>query len=127
MPRKRFPALSLFVPAAILLIGSTLAFGQAETIPAWLRNAVIARDRHCQWPGGCDAPPARCDVHHVVPRSQGGTTSLTNCTLMCKFHHLIVIHAWSWVLTMQAGVMRATSPDGKTTYTSRGPPAKAAA
>lgn len=104
-----------------------LDIGCSDTIPGWLRTAVVARDRHCQWPGGCDAPPARCDVHHIVPKSRGGTTSLANLGLFCKFHHLIAIHAWGWTLTMQAGVMKVTSPDGNTTYTSRAPPTAKAA
>ncbi len=29
-----------------------------------LRRAVIARDRHCVFPG-CDTPPAACQVHHL--------------------------------------------------------------
>ena len=33
-----------------------LDIGYAETIPAGIRNAVILRDRHCQWSGGCDQP-----------------------------------------------------------------------
>jgi len=104
-----------------------LDIGYSETTPAWLRKAVIRRDRHCQWPGGCDAPPARCDIHHIVPKGKGGKTSLANTCLMCWFHHLIAIHAWGWVLSMQAGVMKVTSPDGKLSYTSRAPPARQAA
>jgi 5-methylcytosine-specific restriction protein A len=59
-----------------------------ETIPARLRRLVTARDRHCRFPG-CDQPPAACQPHHIVPRSQGGPTSLTNLLLLCTLHHLI--------------------------------------
>ena len=51
-----------------------------ETIPAHLRRAVVLRDRHCAFPG-CERAPAGCHVHHVVSRSAGGVTSLTNCVL----------------------------------------------
>ena len=52
------------------------------TIPPWLRRAVIDRDRHCAFPG-CTQPPAACHVHHLVPRSEGGTTALVNLRLLC--------------------------------------------
>ena len=47
-----------------------------EQIPGHLRRAVIARDRHCAFPG-CRQRPAACQVHHLRPRSRGGGTSLT--------------------------------------------------
>jgi hypothetical protein len=42
-----------------------LDVGYADTIPESIRKAVIARDKGCAWPGGCDRRPASCDVHHV--------------------------------------------------------------
>jgi len=33
-----------------------LDIGYSETIPAAIRNAVVLRDRHCQWAGRCDQP-----------------------------------------------------------------------
>src|SRR5580658_3888447 len=60
-----------------------------ETIPPHLRRAVIQRDRHCAAPG-CTVPPSACPVHHILPRSQGGPTKLTNLILLCSFHHLIL-------------------------------------
>jgi hypothetical protein len=47
-----------------------------EIIPAHLRRAVAARDKHCRFPG-CDQPVAACQPHHIIPRSKGGPTSLT--------------------------------------------------
>ena len=63
-----------------------LDVGRTKDIPDHLRRAVILRDRHCAWPG-CDKPPAACECHHLVPRSQGGTTSLGNLKLLCDYHH----------------------------------------
>ena len=51
-----------------------------------LRWAVQHRDRHCLHPG-CFRPPRWCDVHHVVPWHQGGSTSLANAALLCGVHH----------------------------------------
>ncbi len=98
-----------------------------ETIPVHLRRAVIARDRHCRWPG-CRQPAAACQPHHIVPRSQGGSTCLTNMILLCSFHHLIAIHRWGWgIVLLPDGSVTVTSPDGYRTYRSHGPPAPAAA
>ena len=54
------------------------------------RQMLIARDGGCF---ACGADPAICDVHHVRPVSQGGTTRLDNLVLACwrchnKVHHL---------------------------------------
>jgi hypothetical protein len=46
-----------------------------EIIPAHLRRAVTARHPCCAFPG-CDQPTSVCDIHHIVPRSHGGPTSL---------------------------------------------------
>ena len=83
-----------FFPSASL----PLDLGAAHRAsPPHLRRAVIKRDRHCSFPG-CSAPPVRCHVHHVIPRSQGGPTRLDNLTLLCAFHHLIAVHRWGWTL-----------------------------
>ena len=93
-----------------------------DTIPAHLRRAIARRDQHCRFPG-CDQPPAACHVHHLVPRSEGGTTSIGNCCLLCTFHHLIAVHRWGWKLVLNPdGTTTATSPDGDRSYHSHGPP-----
>ncbi|HEV2243690.1 MAG TPA: HNH endonuclease signature motif containing protein, partial [Streptosporangiaceae bacterium] len=97
-----------------------------ETIPAHLRRAVIVRDRCCRFPG-CDQPPAGCQPHHIIPRSQGGPTSLTNLLLLCSFHHLIAVHRWGWdIVLLPDGTVTATSPDRSRTLRSHGPPSRAA-
>ena len=30
-----------------------------------LADAVLRRDRHCQWAGGCDQPASACEVHRT--------------------------------------------------------------
>ncbi len=112
-------------PAAA--VGLPLDTGAAtKTIPAHLRRLVIARDRHCRFPG-CAQPPAACQPHHIVPRSQGGRTSLTNLLLLCTFHHLIAVHRWGWgIVLLPDGTVTATSPDRSRTLHSHGPPSQAA-
>jgi hypothetical protein len=97
------------------------------TVPPHLRRAVTVRDRHCAFPG-CARAPARCQVHHVIPRSRGGPTSLANLVLLCGFHHLNLIHRRGWSLTLNAdGTTTATSPDGCKILHSHGPPVTQAA
>ena len=52
-----------------------LDIGYSETFPAGIRNAVILRDQHCQWAGGCDQPAGACEVHHTRHKANGGKTS----------------------------------------------------
>jgi hypothetical protein len=97
------------------------------TVPPHLRRVVILRDRHCAFPG-CGQKPAACQVHHLIPRSMGGKTALTNLALLCHFHHLVAVHRWGWILALNAdGTTSATSPDGQRTYHSHGPPQATAA
>ncbi|MBZ2197133.1 HNH endonuclease signature motif containing protein [Occultella gossypii] len=54
------------------------------------RRAMIARDRHCTYPG-CAAPPPLCEGHHsVVHWADGGDTDLHNGALLCFYHHRYV-------------------------------------
>ena len=50
------------------------------------RLAIAQRDKTCTAPG-CHAPPGRCQVHHVIPWSQGGPTTVTDGRLYCSAHH----------------------------------------
>ena len=50
------------------------------------RLAIAQRDKTCVV-GGCDAPPSRCHVHHVIPWSEGGGTSVQDGRLYCSSHH----------------------------------------
>jgi hypothetical protein len=89
--------------------------GYSDRIPEPIRRAVIARaGGRCEWPGGCDRPASASDVHHVVHKKDGGPTSVNDCFLACKFHHLLVIHRWGWQVELRAdGTVVATSPDGQ--------------
>jgi len=77
-----------------------LDIGYSATIPAGIRSAVILRDKHCRWPGGCDQPAAACEVHHTRHKANGGNTSAKDCVLLCAFHHQVVIHRQGWTLVL---------------------------
>jgi hypothetical protein len=100
-----------------------LDIGFSTTIPPGVRNAVIVRDRRCRWPGGCHQPAAACEVHHVKHIAHGGPTSLTDCVLLCSYHHQIVIHRWGWTLVLNKdGTTTAWNPDRTKVLRSHGPP-----
>ena len=84
-----------------------LDIGYSDTIPAGIRTAVIQRDQHCRWAGGCSQPASACEVHHVKHKADGGKTSAKDCVLLCFHHHQIVIHRQGWTLVL--------NPDGTTT------------
>ena len=103
-----------------------LDIGYVETVPAGIRNAVLLRDRHCQWAGGCDQPASACKVHHTKHKKHGGTTSVKDCVLLCSFHHQIAIHRWGWTLVVNPdGTTTAWNKDKTKVLHSHGPPARA--
>jgi hypothetical protein len=59
---------------------------KTRVVPAGLRRAVVARDRHCIAPG-CGRSAKWCDVHHIVAWSEGGETVIHNLCLLCRYHH----------------------------------------
>jgi hypothetical protein len=103
-----------------------LDIGYSDTVPASIRNAVRLRDKHCQWAGGCDQPAAACEVHHTTHKADGGQTSLKDCVLLCRFHHLIAIHRWGWTLVVNPdGTTTAWNKDKTRILHSHSPPARA--
>ncbi|MEO5711834.1 MAG: DUF222 domain-containing protein [Nocardioidaceae bacterium] len=57
-------------------------------------QALVARDRHCAFPG-CNRMPIACDAHHIHHWADGGTTKLDNLVLLCRTHHTVV-HTTPW-------------------------------
>ena len=103
-----------------------LDVGHSAEVPAAIRRAVILRDQHCRWAGGCDQPASACEVHHVTHLADGGKTSVDGCALYCFFHHHVAIHQWGWTVTLNPdGTTSARSPDGTKILHSHGPPPRA--
>ncbi len=81
-----------------------------RVIPAGLRRAVAARDRHCVFPG-CDRPERWCDAHHIQHWADGGSTAVDNLALLCRHHHTVV-HEGGFGMSGRASEMAFTRPDG---------------
>lgn len=63
--------------------GEVLDFGTTRPYPTGaLREAVIIRDRVCRDPG-CAVPGRHCQIDHVIPRSRGGPTAISNLRCQC--------------------------------------------
>src|ERR1700683_4092155 len=102
-----------------------LDIGFSDTIPAGIRNAVIWRDQHCRWAGGCPHPASACEVHHTKHKANGGKTRTKDCVLLCFFHHQIAIHRWGWTLVLDPdGTTTAWNKDRTKVLHSHGPPAR---
>ncbi len=100
----------------------------SRTVPLRLRRLLIARDRHCRWPG-CNQPPSRCDAHHIHHWADGGPTDLDNLVLLCHQHHhhlhqhghqMIPQPDSTWTATQTAEPEPPTKPQ-RTAQQPRGP------
>ncbi|HET9491462.1 MAG TPA: DUF222 domain-containing protein [Methylomirabilota bacterium] len=83
---------------------------RTRTIPPALRRALQHRDRGCRFPG--------CGVrfgqgHHIRHWAQGGPTTLSNLTLLCRRHHRAVHEEGFQVDRQSDGTLRFLRPDGR--------------
>ncbi len=98
-----------------------LDIGYSDSIPASIRRAVLLRDRGCAWPR-CGRPAAWCDVHHLQHKKDGGKTAVSECVLLCQFHHDVCIHRRGWQLVLHPdGTTTAYGPEGQVLH-SHSPP-----
>ncbi|MFP5315110.1 MAG: DUF222 domain-containing protein [Actinomycetes bacterium] len=83
--------------------GQILDLGRAKRLfPAYLRRALVARDKGCAFPD-CTVPATWCEAHHIIPWAAGGTTSLRDGVLVCSRHHH-VLHDEEWTVESIHGV-----------------------
>jgi hypothetical protein len=66
--------------------GAPVAVGRRfSALSAKVARAVAQRDGHCRLPG-CDARHD-LEIHHLVPRSWGGTDDISNLATVCTLAH----------------------------------------
>jgi 5-methylcytosine-specific restriction endonuclease McrA len=53
----------------------------------WAKAVLRAKGNRCE---KCGWSEARCDVHHIVPRSQGGRNVISNGVALCPNHHRLL-------------------------------------
>ncbi len=73
---------------------------KATALPLRITRAVVLRDGHCRWPG-CERRTG-LQVHHLVPRSWGGSDALANLAAVCTGggtdHHARLVPHGAWIL-----------------------------
>ncbi|WP_426565665.1 DUF222 domain-containing protein [Angustibacter sp. McL0619] len=100
------------VPILVDGVGNPLDVGDTQRLfPPRQRTAIAHRDRHCSYPG-CQAPPAWCQAHHIVPFGAGGATSVENGTLLCGRHHRHVHATRARAELVDGHVVWNTGPPG---------------
>jgi len=82
--------------------GQPLGLGRtSRVIPNRLRRYVLHRD------GGCTADGCtsryRLEAHHVIPWSEGGSTTAENLATLCWFHHHVVVHGFGYRIDPRLG------------------------
>lgn len=55
-----------------------------QKVPFSKRNVFVRDDQTCQFCGTRMEEMSSCTVDHVIPRSQGGKSTWTNCVTACK-------------------------------------------
>ena len=79
-----------------------VAFGnRGSTLSPKVVRAVLLRDGHCRWIG-CERRDG-LQIHHLVPRSMGGTDHMSNLAAVCAGggtdHHVKLIPHGPWMLS----------------------------
>jgi len=80
--------------------GQAMDVGREQRLhTAKQREAITTRDGGCIIPG-CDRPPSRTEIHHIVPWLEGGGTSVEDAVCLCRYHHMMV-HNNDWRITRE--------------------------
>jgi hypothetical protein len=74
------------------------------------RRALVARDRHCRFPG-CRRPHQWCDAHHLRHWLHHGHTDVDQMVLLCRHHHTLA-HEGGWRLAGTPAALEVRRPDG---------------
>ena len=95
----------------------------AHDPPAWMRELVILRDRHCVFPW-CTRDARACDLDHITPYEENGPPGQTRpdaLAALCRRHHRAkTFRRWRYHRTPPAAT---NGPDPKARPTSSPRPA----
>src|SRR3954451_16489107 len=81
-------------------------------VPDRLAAQTAERALTCVFPW-CTRPAAGCDLDHVIPYAEGGTTSSGNIASLCRRHHRLKTHHGGWGYTvLEPGSYLWSSPHG---------------
>ncbi|GEP36577.1 hypothetical protein NPS01_02400 [Nocardioides psychrotolerans] len=83
---------------------------EACEIPERLRVQRELIDHHCVFPW-CKRPARSCDIDHVTPHDQGGTTCSCNTAPLCRGHHRAKTHSGWTYDTIDQGAYVWRSPN----------------
>jgi hypothetical protein len=82
-----------------------------QTIPPSVRRAVLQRDQHrCRVPGCKNA--TFLDLHHIQPRSEGGSNHPENLLTLCGAHHRAA-HRGQLIIERNSSGLRFLHADGR--------------
>jgi hypothetical protein len=94
--------------------GVVLSMGRkVYKLPRRLRRWLKYRDGTCRFPG-CGRPARKADIDHVKDWAFGGATNFDNLICLCPFHHKLKHNSRWKVELLDNGIVRWTSPDGRT-------------
>jgi hypothetical protein len=82
-----------------------------QTIPPAVRRAVLERDHHRCCVPGCKSSTF-LDIHHIQPRSEGGTNEPANLRCFCGAHHRAV-HRGLLIIQRSPTGLRFFHADGR--------------
>jgi hypothetical protein len=101
--------------------GRPIATGTISRRPTTpMRRHLRARYHTCVFPG-CRTPASDSDLDHTRPWNQAGPTRIDNLAPLCRYHHQLKDHGWSYRIEAQ-GTVQWTSPLGHQYTTGTDPP-----
>lgn len=88
-PSELVPYVDAALMETVLFDAPTTVVGVSaqRSFTGALRRAIVARDKFCTHPSGCDVPADMCDIDHIVPWSHGGETRQENGRARCSTHN----------------------------------------
>lgn len=96
----RIACTGLITPVVLTETGEVLTLGRERRLANRAqRRALMARDKHCQFPGCTRA--VRLHAHHLTAWVLGGLTDVDAMILLCQYHH-VTVHAASITITKNA-------------------------